>query len=738
MKIDFEGLNPPQVEAVNHVNGPLLIIAGAGSGKTKVLTNRIAYLVSEIKVKPYNILAITFTNKAAKEMKERAEILLGSQTEDIWISTFHAACVRILRRDIEKINYQKSFVIFDTSDQKTVIKECLKELNIDEKLVPHQFVLSEISKAKNTLIEPDGYQKMYGSDFRLGKAGLAYELYQKKLKQNNALDFDDIIMKTIQLFLNNPDVLAYYQSKFKYIMVDEYQDTNMAQFTLVSLLSAGTGNLCVVGDDDQSIYGWRGADITNILEFEKVFPGAKVIKLEQNYRSTGNILDAANHVIKNNKGRKTKKLWTENGSGEKIIFNRANNEHEEAITISRTISKERSAGRKYSDFAILYRLNAQSRVLEEILMSDGIPYKIFGGLKFYDRKEIRDIIAYLRFIYNPSDMVSLKRIINEPKRGIGKTTIENLQNYASENEISIWQVLDSINEIPKLSRAGESIAQFAQIIRDLRIAKDGIRVSDFIKQVLEKTGYIRELENEGTIECQTRIENLMEFISVAIEFEKECVDCSLDEFLENISLVADIDGMDENADSVVLMTLHSAKGLEFPIVFVPGMEEGVFPGYRSLGDETEIEEERRLCYVGITRAREKIYLSSAQTRTLFGNTTYNKPSRFLNEIPESLIDGYNNKKEEKKTFSNTFEFNNVSFGRSVNSFLKSTPVSISAESVETDIVGLKVGVKVSHRKFGNGVITKCEPEGNDLKLDISFERVGTKRLMAQYANLEVL
>jgi len=736
LSLDYSLLNPPQYEAVKTVDGPLLVIAGAGSGKTRVLTHRIAYLIMEKNVRPYNILAITFTNKAAKEMNERVNSLVGEAAKDIWISTFHSACVRILRRDIDKMGFDKNFVIFDTADQKTLIKDCMKELNIDDKAFPIQSIMAEISKAKNALVNATDFQNMYGSDFRLSKIGLVYELYQRRLKQNNALDFDDIIMKTINLFMENPDVLAYYQNKFHYIMVDEYQDTNMAQFTLVSLLSMGSGNLCVVGDDDQSIYGWRGADMRNILEFEKEFPGTKVIKLEQNYRSTGNILELANCVIQNNKGRKSKKLWTENGEGELIEFSRLNNEHEEANYIVNSIKSNRRDNREYSDMAILYRMNAQSRVIEEFLMSEGIPYRMIGGLKFYDRKEIKDIIAYLRFIYNPSDFVSLKRIINVPKRGIGQTTIDNLQAYATEHGISIWNVLDNIVQIDGFKRAVNSIQSFTELIKGFALYSRNNKVSDLIQEILDKTGYIRELELEKNVENETRIENLMEFISVAIEYEKESVEISLDGFLENISLVSDLSMSDDKEDAVTLMTLHSAKGLEFPIVFIPGMEEGVFPGYRAITEEAEIEEERRLCYVGITRAREKLYLSCAKTRTLFGNTTYNKTSRFMDEMPVELLNGF--EKEEKKPVrsfesSDTFPPRNYwgTFGSRMPMEEKKSIVAATSS-----ITSYNVGMRVLHRKFGEGVIAKTEPEGDDIKLDIIFDNVGLKRLMANYANLK--
>lgn len=743
--LDYNTLNDRQLEAVKTTEGPLLVIAGAGSGKTRVLTYRIAYLISEKNVKPYNILAITFTNKAAKEMKERVEGLVGDATNDIWISTFHSACVRILRRDIDKLEYDKNFVIFDSADQKTLIKECLKEVNLDEKLFPVQYIIAEISKAKNSLVEPKEYLNTYQTDFRLSKVGAVYSLYQKKLKLNNALDFDDIIMKTIKLFMENPEVLSYYQQKFKYVLVDEYQDTNTAQFTLVSLIAAGTGNVCVVGDDDQSIYGWRGADIANILNFEKQFAGAKTIKLEQNYRSTSNILNAANEVIKNNKGRKSKRLWTENGDGEKIVFTPADNEHQEGMNIVNKIKELRlRENRKYSDFGILYRMNAQSRVIEEFLMSEAIPYKVVGGQKFYDRKEIKDIIAYLRVLYNPSDFMSIRRVINVPKRGIGKTSIDNIQEYATANSMSGWQVIENISTIPGLTRSVGAINEFCKCIHDLMnvaVGENAIKVSELIKKVIEDTGYMAELESEDTVENQTRIENLMEFVSVAVEFEKESEATTLGEFLESISLVSDIDETDENEDSVTLMTLHSAKGLEFPIVFIPGLEEGIFPSYRSMDEDPEVEEERRLCYVGITRAREELYISASATRTLFGNTSYNKPSRFLKEIPEDLIVGLikEEKQELKSDYMPTYSTKRIFNANMKTDFSsKMNGVSMSTATViNTDLSQFQTGTCVVHRKFGPGIIASVEPEGDDLKLEIIFEKVGMKRLMAKYAQLEI-
>jgi len=751
--IDFENLNAPQKEAVQTTEGPLLVIAGAGSGKTRVLTYRIAYLISEKDVKPYNILAITFTNKAAKEMKERVTSLLGKMAEETWISTFHSLCVRILRYDIDKIQYDKNFVILDASDQKTLIKECQKELNIDDKNYPQGYLLSEISHAKNNLLSPEDYTKRYQADFRLSKVAQVYELYQKKLKNENALDFDDLIMQTIRLFMENPDVLMHYQEKFRYILIDEYQDTNPAQFTLVSMLAAGFGNICAVGDDDQSIYAFRGADMRNILEFEQTFPGAKVIKLEQNYRSTSNILNAANEVIKNNVGRKSKKLWTENGTGSKIQFNHAQNEREEARYIIDQIKHlHETENREYRSFGVLYRINAQSRIIEDYLMSEALPYKVVGGMKFYDRKEIKDIIAYLRFIYNPADFISMKRIINEPKRGIGKTSIDNIQKYMSQNDVNCWYVLDHIQEIPDISRSTTAIREFTESIKEFSLmANNGENpVSDLIKAILEKTGYINVLRNEETIENQTRIENIMEFIAVAEEYEREAETPNLSDFLENIALVTDMDENSEDSDYITLMTIHSAKGLEFPVVFIPGMEEGIFPGYRSIGSDADIEEERRLCYVGITRAREQLYISCSRMRTLFGNTSCNAPSRFIEEIPEDLMEGYQKYEKLSSDYgeANHYALNHVSYmpqrqqatrpvAAASNYLDRIGGHKISATQVHNDLSVFEKGKFVMHKRFGAGVITNITPENDDLMLEIMFENAGMKRLMAKYAQLEV-
>ena len=641
----IEGLNNKQKEAVTATQGPCLVIAGAGSGKTKVLTHKIAYLMQEEKVLPWNILAITFTNKAANEMKERIETLVGEAAKDIWMGTFHSICVRILRKFIDRIGFDSSFLIFDASDQKTLVKECLKALNIDDKLFNERGVLAEISNAKNALLEPEAYSRKYAGDYRKSKIAEIYALYQKRLKENNAVDFDDIINHTIKILSENPDVLEYYTEKFKYILVDEYQDTNKAQFTLVTILASKYGNITVVGDNDQGIYSFRGADISNILNFEKDFPGTKIVKLEQNYRCTGNILKAANSVIKHNETKYDKKLWTENGEGTLPQIYQGEDEYDEARFVVEEIRHlKREELDHYSDFAILYRMNSQSRALEDILRREDIPYKIVGGLKFYERKEIKDAISYLRLIANPSDNISLKRIINEPKRGIGKTSLDHIQEIAENQGISMYEVIKHADDFGQ-PRVYANAKEFIDTIETLRSQKEEIKISDLLKETLNKTGYTRALEQESTIEAESRIQNLEELVTVAVEFEEEFAENGLSDFLESISLSSDIDNLEDQEDSVTLMTLHSAKGLEFPVVFLVGMEEGIFPGYQSVGEPKELEEERRLFYVGITRAKQHLYLTCAKRRTIFGSTSYNAVSRFVKEIPEELLDGYEQMQE---------------------------------------------------------------------------------------------
>ncbi len=728
----LQGLNPQQKEAVIQTEGPLLILAGAGSGKTRVLTHRVAWLIEEKRVAPWNILAITFTNKAAKEMKERIEKLVGTKALDIWVGTFHACCVRILRREIERIGFDRNFVIYDTSDQETLMKDCLNQLGYNDKNFPPKQVLGEIGRAKDELMDPESFAEVAGSDFRLRKVANLYTLYQRKLKANNALDFDDIIMHTIRVFSENPDVLDYYQSKFKYILVDEYQDTNTSQYTLVSMLSHLHKNICVVGDDDQSIYGWRGANIRNILDFEKDFRNCHVVKLEQNYRSTGKILDAANQVIKNNYGRKSKTLWTKNDAGQPIRVYQAQDEREEAWYTASVIKKEVEDGtRKYGDFAILYRLNAQSRVFEDAFMKTGVPYKIIGGHKFYDRKEIKDIIAYLRVIHNPHDDISLKRIINVPKRGIGKTTLDKAEQLAISNEASIYSILLEAHALPDLARVSPKLKGFIDKLTRFRTMAPYTELTEWIKTVIEETGILQELEAEGTDEARTRVENIREFQSVALEFVRssEEENPSLEDFLAQISLVADTDNIDEQPDRVMLMTMHSAKGLEFPVVFLAGMEEGLFPSYRSIGEEKEMEEERRLCYVGITRAREQLYLTHSKSRMLFGNTTYNRSSRFLDEIPGELVEDGAERPQKKPEAS----------------YKPQPPIGLDSwkqrtasftQASDLDVSGLEPGIRVIHKKFGKGTIMTIVPENNDYRVEINFDEFGMKRLMASFAKLK--
>jgi len=730
----IQGLNPQQKEAVLHTEGPLLVLAGAGSGKTRVLTHRIAYLIEEKGVSPFNILAITFTNKAAGEMKERLENLVGPKALDTWTGTFHSCCVRILRREIERIGFNRNFVIYDTSDQETLMKDCLNQLQYNEKLFPPKMVLAEIGRAKDELIDPEKYAIMAGSDFRLSKIAKLYDLYQRKLKFNNALDFDDIIMHTLKIFSEYPEVLEYYQSKFKYILVDEYQDTNTAQYVLVSMLARKHQNVCVVGDDDQSIYGWRGANIRNILEFEKDFKGCRVIKLEQNYRSTSNILNAANNVIRNNHGRKPKTLWTKNGEGDKVQVFEALDEREEALYVANKIKNEvRSGRRNYRDFAVLYRINAQSRVFEDAFMKNGVPYKIIGGHKFYDRKEIKDIIAYLRVIQNPNDDISLKRIINVPKRGIGKATIDKAEQLALRNGTSIYSVIVQTEYFPELSRAAEKLRNFTETLSRFRTLLSYMDLVEWIKMVTEESGIIQELEQEGTEEARTRIENIREFQSVAVEFvnNSEEESPSLEDFLAHISLIADVDDLKEEDDRVVLLTMHSAKGLEFPVVFLTGMEEGLFPTMRSFGMENEMEEERRLCYVGITRAKEILYLTYAKTRMLFGNTTYTRPSRFIDEIPPELLNY-----PENRPFTEERVNKQKNSLNGLEAWKQRTASFTQAQEIEP--CDIEVGARVIHKKFGEGTVIKKEPEGSDYKLEINFDAYGMKRMMASFAKLKQL
>ncbi len=739
----LESLNNKQREAVEYVTGPALVLAGAGSGKTRVLTYKIAYLVKEGIVKPYEILAITFTNKAAKEMKERTASLLGPVANDVWLGTFHSVCIRILKREIELLGYTRNFNIFDEDDKNKLLKEIVKNLNYDDKEIPPKSVGYEISSAKDKLITPEKYLAMNKGDYRKEKMANVYREYQKSLKKNDALDFDDIINLTVKLFEEHPDRLEYYQNKFKYILVDEYQDTNKSQFTLIKLL-ANHGQISVVGDESQSIYGWRGADITNILNFEREFENAKVIKLEENYRSTKNILKAANEVIKNNESRLDKNLWTNNQEGEKIEYNVTRNEYDEARKVIAKILELRNKGEyNYSDCAILYRTNVQSRAFEEILMQEGVPYKLIGGLKFYGRKEIKDVIAYLKLINNQKDNISLRRIINEPKRGIGPTTLEKLTEIAINLDCSIFEVLNK-EECVSVFRCANKLREFTEVINYLISQKNEMTLSAFVSLVLEKTKYLETLKEEKTEENQNRIENICELLGVVAEFEKEDENNDLAAFLDNIALVSDVDKIDENDDSVTLMTLHSAKGLEYKVVFLVGMEEGLFPSSRSIGEITQLEEERRLCYVGITRAMEKLFISTASQRTIYGRTEYTLPSRFIEEIPEDVISNENSFKTPKREYATatpvkqTSSFTNIKtpgFGININTFLNNVSKPVS------DVVNLddyKVGVKVEHKKFGIGTIIKVEKEENDLKVEVKFDRFGMKRMMAKYAGLNLI
>ncbi|MED4969341.1 DNA helicase PcrA [Parageobacillus toebii] len=716
-------LNEQQQVAVKTTEGPLLIMAGAGSGKTRVLTHRIAYLMAEKRVAPWNILAITFTNKAAREMKERVQGLLGGAAEEIWISTFHSMCVRILRRDIDRIGIDRNFSILDTTDQLSVLKNILKEKNIDPKKFDPRAILGTISNAKNELLTPEKFAKKVSSYYEKIVSDV-YEEYQKRLLRNHALDFDDLIMTTIQLFERVPEVLEHYQYKFQYIHIDEYQDTNRAQYVLVKMLASRFKNICVVGDADQSIYRWRGADIQNILSFEKDYPNAKVILLEQNYRSTKRILQAANEVIEHNVNRKPKKLWTENPEGQKIVYYEAMNESDEAQFVVGKIKEYVDSGkRRYSDFAILYRTNAQSRVMEEVLLKSNIPYQIVGGLKFYDRKEIKDVLAYLRVIANPNDDISLLRIINVPKRGIGVSSIDKIVSYASENGLSVFEALGELEHIGLSARTAASLIEFRRQLEQWAQLQEYVSVTELVEEVLDKSGYREMLKAEKTLEAQSRLENIDEFLSVTKHFENVSEDKSLIAFLTDLALISDIDQLNEtngeNQDAVVLMTLHSAKGLEFPVVFLIGMEEGIFPHSRSLDDEDEMEEERRLAYVGITRAEEELFLTSAQMRTLFGYTNINPVSRFIREIPEELVERVN-----KRT-----PWTSAAAGK------QTTVRKIAiASSTGGEAIPWKVGDKVEHKKWGIGTVVSVRGEGDDKELDIAFPSpIGIKRLLAKFA-----
>lgn len=779
----YDTLNPAQREAVFCTEGPLLVLAGAGSGKTRVLTHRVVYLIEEKGVNPWNIMAITFTNKAAGEMRERVDKLVGFGAESIWVSTFHSSCVRILRRHIEALGYSGNFTIYDSDDQKTLMKQVLKKLDVDTKLYKDRAMLNHISSAKDQLITPEEMELNAGSEMRQKKIAQIYKTYQNELKKNNALDFDDLIVKTVELFQNNPEILDYYQERFRYIMVDEYQDTNYAQFKLVSLLAQKYRNLCVVGDDDQSIYKFRGADVRNILDFEEAFPGARVIKLEQNYRSTQNILNAANQVICHNRDRKDKTLWTANGEGDLVKVRQYNTAEEEADAIVRSI---KNTGRAWKDIAVLYRTNAQSRLLEEKCIAHNIPYRLVGGVNFYQRKEIKDILAYLKTISNGVDDLAVLRIINVPKRGIGATTVGRVTVFASEHGMSLYQALEEAKMIPDIGKAAGKIGGFVEQIENLRrlMAEEGYSIKELIGAILEDTGYRKELEAEGEVESETRLENIEELINKAVSYEENSEAPSLGEFLEEVALVADIDSMDDSEERVTLMTLHSAKGLEFPLVYLAGMEDGLFPSMMSVSsdDKSELEEERRLCYVGITRAKEELVMTGARMRMINGETRYSKTSRFIEEIPEEFLDkelleprlsGWNRSEDEVEDSRLPWGKAAASWGKtggdsrpggwgrsggtlgggfgggfgagSHNAYAskKTAPASVPAFGKaftvnKEDSLDYGKGDRVRHIKFGDGTVMEIKDGGKDYEVTVQFDNMGVKKMFASFAKLKKL
>ena len=762
----LDALNEPQRQAVMATDGPLLILAGAGSGKTRVLTHRTAYLIEECGVNPYNIMAITFTNKAAGEMRERIDQMVGYGSESIWVCTFHSTCVRILRRYIDRLGFGTNFTIYDSDDQKTLMKDICKRLEIDTKMYKEKMFLSAISSAKDELIDPIEFETRAAGDYVKRKQAQVYREYQQALKQNNALDFDDLIMKTVELFKLDKEVLASYQDRFRYIMVDEYQDTNTAQFELIRLLALKYQNLCVVGDDDQSIYKFRGANIYNILNFEHHFPDATVIKLEQNYRSTQNILDAANAVIANNQGRKEKRLWTDNGAGDKITFEQLDTAAEEADFVARDIARRVRKGEyQYKDCAILYRTNAQSRLFEERFITANIPYKIFGGVNFYARKEVKDLLAYLKTIDNGQDDLAVRRIINIPKRGIGAASINKVALYAQEQEISFYDALCVAEQVPGLGKAAAKIRPFVLFIQSMKAKAKLLSVADLLQEVIETTGYVRELEAEGTEEAEARIENIDELISKAVDYAEGEEAPTLNGFLENVALVADIDSFDENSDYVVLMTLHSAKGLEFPNVYLAGLEDGLFPSYMSItsdNSQAEIEEERRLAYVGITRAKKNLTITSARVRMVRGQTQYGKVSRFVREIPPELLSGkiYEPKTKEEPIEQSTFQkarkafrtvpsYGGSGYGKEVGEGYGSTfrsskatkPVYTKVENQRDfgsagGALSYQVGDRVRHIKFGDGEVMAIVSGGRDYEVTVDFDKVGTKKMFASFAKLK--
>ena len=762
----LDALNEPQRQAVMATDGPLLILAGAGSGKTRVLTHRTAYLIEECGVNPYNIMAITFTNKAAGEMRERIDQMVGYGSESIWVCTFHSTCVRILRRYIDRLGLGTNFTIYDSDDQKTLMKDICKRLEIDTKMYKEKMFLSAISSAKDELIDPIEFETRAAGDYVKRKQAQVYREYQQALKQNNALDFDDLIMKTVELFKLDKEVLASYQDRFRYIMVDEYQDTNTAQFELIRLLALKYQNLCVVGDDDQSIYKFRGANIYNILNFEHHFPDATVIKLEQNYRSTQNILDAANAVIANNQGRKEKRLWTDNGAGDKITFEQLDTAAEEADFVARDIARRVRKGEyQYKDCAILYRTNAQSRLFEERFITANIPYKIFGGVNFYARKEVKDLLAYLKTIDNGQDDLAVRRIINIPKRGIGAASINKVALYAQEQEISFYDALCVAEQVPGLGKAAAKIRPFVLFIQSMKAKAKLLSVADLLQEVIETTGYVRELEAEGTDEAEARIENIDELISKAVDYAEVEEAPTLNGFLENVALVADIDSFDENSDYVVLMTLHSAKGLEFPNVYLAGLEDGLFPSYMSItsdNSQAEIEEERRLAYVGITRAKKNLTITSARVRMVRGQTQYGKVSRFVREIPPELLSReiYEPKPKEesieqsafqkaRKAFRTVPSYGGSGYGKEVGEGYGSTfhsskatkPVYTKVENQRDfgsagGTLSYQVGDRVRHIKFGDGEVMAIVSGGRDYEVTVDFDKAGTKKMFASFAKLK--
>lgn len=737
----YDLLNPEQKEAVLHTEGPLLILAGAGSGKTRVLTHRVAYLIEQ-GTAPWNILAITFTNKAAGEMRERVDKLVGLGSDSIWVSTFHSTCVRILRRYIDRLGFDISFSIYDTDDQKSVMKEVCKKLQIDTKVYRERMLLGAISHAKDELISPEQMRLDAGADWNQQKIAGVYAEYQAQLRKNNALDFDDLIMKTVELFRNCPDVLDYYQERFRYIMVDEYQDTNTAQFQLVSLLAAKYRNLCVVGDDDQSIYRFRGANIMNILNFEQVFPDAKVIKLEQNYRSTSNILNAANEVIHHNQGRRDKRLWTDNGTGVPVRFRQFQNAFEEAEhVVGNIVSHIQKEEAEYKDHAILYRTNAQSRLFEEKLIYANIPYKIIGGVNFYARKEIKDLLAYLKTVDNGRDEVAVRRIINVPKRGIGATTLSRVGEFAVANDMGFYEALLNAEEIPGIGRGASKVLPFTALIQTLRAKQEYAKVSELLETILEETGYRRELILEGTDESEARLENIDELMSKVKDYDENAENPSLSGFLEEVALVADIDNLEEESNHVVLMTLHSAKGLEFPYVYMVGMEDGLFPSYMSIvadNPQEEIEEERRLCYVGITRAKKELTLTAARQRMVRGEIQYNMVSRFVKEIPDEYLENKTENpgqraKEAKEQRINQRKQAMLEARRS----LRAKPIqSKMVAATKASHLDYGVGDRVKHIRFGEGTVLEITEGAKDYEVRVNFDTAGVKKLFASFAKLQ--